>query len=142
MWATASSFAPTCRTGGSDKGKIAAAVINNCTGSTSRSTARLRDQLCEMVTLRVVAVAVDPLEAPKLVHGGRRNPAEGGYRRRTVFDNGEAIETPRYERGRLLADDTIDDLAALVVQHNSTTIVPPGYRATVMEFGDMLIRRG
>jgi N-methylhydantoinase A len=102
-----------------------------------------RDQLCEMVTLRVVAVvAVAPLEAPRLAHGGRRNPAEAElYRRRTVFDNGEAIETPRYERSRLLADDTIDG-PALAVQHNSTTIVPPGYRATVMSYGDMLIRRG
>ncbi|MNC97852.1 hypothetical protein D3C83_156430 [compost metagenome] len=57
-----------------------------------------------------------------------------------MFDNGEAIETQRYERGRLLADDTIDG-PALVVQHNSTTIVPPAYRATVMAYGDMLIRR-
>ena len=43
-----------------------------------------------------------------------------------LFDNGEALETPRYLRGKLLADDTIAG-PALVVQHNSTTIVPPGY---------------
>jgi N-methylhydantoinase A/oxoprolinase/acetone carboxylase beta subunit len=101
-----------------------------------------RDQLCEMVTLRVVAVvAVEALEAPRLGHGGRRNPAEAQlYRRRTVFDHGEPLETPRYERARLLAEDSIVG-PALVVQHNSTTIVPPGYRATVMAHGDMLIRR-
>jgi N-methylhydantoinase A len=28
-----------------------------------------------------------------------------------------------------------------VVQHNSTTIVPPGYVATVMAYGDILIGR-
>jgi N-methylhydantoinase A len=101
-----------------------------------------RDQQTEMVTLRVVAVvAVDALKAPKLAHGGRQNPKEAElYRRRTVFDDGEALETPRYDRSKLLAEDTIAG-PALVVQHNSTTIVPPGYRATVLTFGDMLIRR-
>jgi N-methylhydantoinase A len=101
-----------------------------------------RDQQTEMVTLRVVAVvAVDALTAPKLGHGGRQNPKEAElYRRRTVFDNGDALATPRYDRAKLLAEDTIAG-PALVVQHNSTTIVPPGYRATVLTFGDMLIRR-
>lgn len=101
-----------------------------------------RDQSCEMVTLRVVAtVEVDTLTLPKLGHGGRSNPAAAElYRRRTVFDNGEALETPRYSREKLLADDTISG-PALVIQHNSTTIVPPDYVATVMDYGDMLIRR-
>jgi N-methylhydantoinase A len=101
-----------------------------------------RDQSCEIVTLRVVAmVAVDTLTLPKLPRGGRRNPAEAElYRRRTVFDNGEALDTPRYSRPHLLAGDTLSG-PALVVQHNSTTIVPPGYVATVMDYGDMLIER-
>ena len=30
---------------------------------------------------------------------------------------------------------------ALVIQHNSTTMIPPGYGATVLDHGDMLIRR-
>jgi N-methylhydantoinase A len=101
-----------------------------------------REQSCEMVTLRVVAtVAVETLTLPKLARGGRRNPAEAElYRRRTVFDNGEALDTPRYSRSQLLAGDTLSG-PALVVQHNSTTIVPPGYVATVMDYGDMLIER-
>jgi len=121
----------------------AAAVIDDFYGVHKQVYGHaFRDQLCEMVTLRVVAVvAVDPLEAPKLGHGGRRNPAEAElYRRRTVFDNGEAIETSRYDRGKLLAGDVVAG-PALIVQHNSTTMVPPGYRATVMAFGDMLIKR-
>lgn len=101
-----------------------------------------REQSCEMVTLRVVAtVAVETLTLPKLARGGRRNPTEAElYRRRTVFDNGEALDTPRYSRPQLLAGDTLSG-PALVVQHNSTTIVPPGYVATVMDYGDMLIER-
>jgi N-methylhydantoinase A len=101
-----------------------------------------RDQSCEMVTLRVIAtVAVETLRLPKLAHGGRSNPAEAVmYRRRTVFDDGKALETPRYNRDNLLALDTIDG-PALIIQHNSTTIVPPGYTASVMHYGDMLITR-
>jgi N-methylhydantoinase A len=101
-----------------------------------------RDQSCEMVTLRVVAtVAVDTLKLPRLAKGGRRNPGEAEmYRRRTVFDDGRAHETPRYDRNKLLGDDTVEG-PALVIQHNSTTLVPPGYRATVMDYGDMLISK-
>jgi N-methylhydantoinase A len=101
-----------------------------------------RDQSCEMITLRVVAsVAVDPLKMPKLAKGARRNPEDAKlYERRTVFDDGSAADTPRYDRSKLLADDTITG-PALVVQHNSTTLVPPGYQATVLAFGDMRIGR-
>jgi len=101
-----------------------------------------RDQSCEMITLRVVAtVEVDTLRLPKLERGGRANPADAVlYRRRTVFDDGQALETPRYRRDALLAQDRVDG-PALIIQHNSTTIVPPGYVATVMDYGDMLISR-
>jgi N-methylhydantoinase A len=121
----------------------AAAVIENFYNAHKQVYGHaFRDQLTEMVTLLVIAtVAVDTLKMPKLAKGGRRNPAEAElYRRRTVFDSGESIETPRYERGKLLADDTITG-PALVIQHNSTTIVPPGYVANVLEYGDMRIER-
>ena len=121
----------------------AAAVIDNFYGAHKQVYGHaFRDQLTEMVTLRVIAtVAVDTLRLPKLAKGGRKNPEEAElYRRRTVFDDGRALETPRYERGKLLADDTIAG-PALVIQHNSTTIVPPGYLATVLDYGDMRIER-
>lgn len=101
-----------------------------------------RDQACELITLRLVAtVAVETLALPELAHGGRKDPDDALlYSRRTVFDDGQAHDTPRYQRGKLLADDRIAG-PAIVVQHNSTTIVPPGYVAQVMRFGDMLISR-
>jgi N-methylhydantoinase A len=101
-----------------------------------------RDQSCEIITLRVVAtVEVDTLRLPKLAKGGRRNPPEAVlYSRRTVFDDGASLATPRYARDRLLADDRLSG-PALVVQHNSTTLVPPGYTATVLDYGDMLVAR-
>ncbi|MGD9913907.1 MAG: hydantoinase/oxoprolinase family protein [Rhizobiaceae bacterium] len=101
-----------------------------------------REQSAEIITLRVVAtVAVDTLSLPKLEKGGRKDPADAVlYSRRTVFDDGKAADTPRYDRGKLLADDTVNG-PALIVQHNSTTLVPPGWQAKVMQYGDMIVSK-
>lgn len=101
-----------------------------------------RDQACELITLRLVAtVAVETLALPELASGGREDPPEALlYSRRTVFDDGKSYETPRYDRARLLRDDRVAG-PAIVIQHNSTTLVPPGYVAQVLQFGDLLIGR-
>jgi N-methylhydantoinase A len=100
------------------------------------------DQLVEIITLRVVgSAATETLKLPELAHGGRANPkAAELYTRNTVFDDGKAVPTPRYDRARLLADDVVSG-PALIVQHNSTTLVPPGYSASVLSHGDMRIAR-
>ncbi len=101
-----------------------------------------RDQVTEAVTLRVVAnAAVPPLELPKLDRGGRSDPDEARtHMRRTVFDDGQPVDTPRYDRLKLKADDTVSG-PAIVTQHNSTTLVPPGYTATVLAKGDLRLAR-
>lgn len=101
-----------------------------------------RDQITEGVTLRVVASAdVDQLTLSRLPHGGRDNPSDAlMYTLDTIFDDGRPKPTPRYERTKLGQNDRIEG-PAIVTQHNSTTIVPPGYRATVLEFGDMRVAR-
>jgi N-methylhydantoinase A len=123
--------------------KSAAAVIENFYKVHKQVYGHaFRDQSCEVVTLRVVAtVAVDALRMPRLAKGRRQNPEEARlYTRRTVFDDGTAMDTPRYDRGKLLADDTITG-PAVVVQHNSTILIPPAYTATVLDYGDMRIGR-
>ncbi|MEX0279808.1 MAG: hydantoinase/oxoprolinase family protein [Arenibacterium sp.] len=102
-----------------------------------------RDQITEGVTLRVVASAhVDQLRLPDLEAGGRANPDDALlYSSDTVFDDGEARPTPRYDRTKLLANDTISG-PAIVTQHNSTSIIPPGYTATVLGHGDLRIAKG
>ena len=101
-----------------------------------------RDQVTEGVTVRVVVSAeVDQLTLPKLAQGGRANPNEAlMYSLDTIFDDGKPTPTPRYDRSKMLKDDTVEG-PAIVTQHNSTTIVPPGYTATVLAFGDMRIAR-
>jgi len=99
-----------------------------------------RDQLCEVITLRVIATAaVESLQIPKLKKGGATNPENAlMYIRKTVFDSGAEVDTPRYRRSELLAGDTVTG-PAIIIQHNSTTVVPPGYDAKVEAFGDLLI---
>ncbi|MDF2230962.1 hydantoinase/oxoprolinase family protein [Albimonas sp. CAU 1670] len=101
-----------------------------------------RDQITEGVTLRVIASAeVDTLRLKELEKGGRANPEDAIlYTADTVFDDGKATATPRYDREKLLADDTIEG-PAIITQHNSTTILPPGYVATVLGYGDIRIAR-
>ncbi len=101
------------------------------------------DQSVEIITLRVVGSAkVDTLKLPNLKKGNRNNPASAKlYVRETVFDDGKSVKTPRYDRSKLLAGDKITG-PALIVQHNSTTLVPPKYRATVLGHGDIHLSRG
>ena len=100
------------------------------------------DQLVEAITLRVIATgATVPLQLPAIPHGGRTDPDEArSFVRETVFDDGQALPTPRYARGKLLADDIVRG-PAIITQHNSTTIVPPGYTARVLSHGDITISR-
>lgn len=101
-----------------------------------------RDQITEGVTLRVVASAeVEQLRLPDMAHGGQPNPeAALQTTHNTVFDDGIPIPTPRYDRMKLLAKDTVSG-PAIITQHNSTTIIPPGHVATVLGHGDIRIVR-
>jgi N-methylhydantoinase A len=100
------------------------------------------DQLVEIITLRVVgSAATETLRLPELAKGGRANPKTAElYTRDTVFDDGKSVPTPRFDRAKLLADDVVNG-PALIVQHNSTTLVPPGYVASVLSHGDMRVAR-
>ena len=99
-----------------------------------------KDQITEAITIRVVAsVDTEKLEFTKLKAGGNENPDYAKlYSRNTIFDDGESVSTPRYSRDKLLAGDILIG-PAVVTQHNSTTIIPPTYKATMLDAGDILI---
>ena len=101
-----------------------------------------RNQKVEIITLRLIATEeVDTLTLPVLPHRGKRNPKEAiMYERETTFDDGQVLATPRYDRAKLLSDDVVSG-PALVMQHNSTTVIPPKFEATVMTHGELVIRR-
>ena len=101
-----------------------------------------KDQITEAITIRVVAsVDTEKLEFTKLKAGGNENPDYAQlYSRNTIFDDGQIVSTPRYSRDKLMAGDFLIG-PAVVTQHNSTTIIPPGYQATMLDAGDILIEK-
>ena len=99
------------------------------------------DQEVEVITLRVVASAgIGALSWPEAPAGGGRNPEDALlYRRATTFDDGRTYETPRFDRGRLKGGQHIDG-PAVVIQTDSTTLVPPGHEAMVAPSGNLHVR--
>ena len=97
----------------------------------------------ELITIRVIGTEdVTPLAV------GQLEAANGAgiddaflYSRETTFDDGESVSTPRYDRLKLKAGHQIPGPAVLI-QHNSTILVPPSYRSEVTAHGNLLIRRG
>ena len=72
--------------------------------------------------------------------GKGENPKDAVmYVRPTTFDGGETLDTPRYERAKLAAGQSISG-PAIVVQHDSTTLIPPGHAAEVSDFGNLHVR--
>ena len=96
----------------------------------------------ELVTLRVIGAAES-----KILGWNRIEPADGKgpeeaimYERETTFDEGQNLMTPRYDRNRLLGGQHIVG-PALIIQQDSTSLVPPGWNATVSPFGNLMISK-
>jgi N-methylhydantoinase A len=96
----------------------------------------------ELITIR--AIGMEPVTPLKVA---RLEQAAGGtiddaflYRQQTVFDDGQTLETPRYDREKLKFGHVVPG-PALVIQHNSTILIPPSYVAQIGEFGNLTIER-
>ncbi len=100
------------------------------------------DGKVELITIRVIGGApTDPMKLPTLDKAvGGEVEAARMYERETVFDDGTATVTPRYDRTKLRPGNQVAG-PAIVIQHDSTTIVPDGYAATVLDHGHLLINR-
>ncbi|MEZ5668930.1 MAG: hydantoinase/oxoprolinase family protein [Alphaproteobacteria bacterium] len=100
------------------------------------------DSPVELITIRIIGGSpVDPMRLPTLPQGdGSEVEAARLDARNTVFDDGSAVMTPRYNRGLLRAGNVVAG-PAIIVQHDSTTVLPAGYRAAVSDHGHLLITR-
>ncbi|MFT9090302.1 MAG: hydantoinase/oxoprolinase family protein [Gluconacetobacter sp.] len=96
-----------------------------------------RDAEVELISLRAIGIAAMPLLAvPRIAGQDGTSPQRAlAYVRPTVFDDGRTCDTPRYDRTRLRAGDRIMG-PAILIQHNATTLVPPGYVAEMLEHGN------
>jgi len=97
----------------------------------------------ELITVRVIGREdVTPLKVARVDKATGQDISDAFlYSRPTTFDDGHTVETPRYNRDRLKAGHRIAG-PAILIQHNSTTLLPPGYVAGVAEFGNLHIYHG
>lgn len=99
----------------------------------------------ELVTLRTIAKG--PQQAlrwkrtePDRARGSDSLKAALMYERETVFQDGKPVKTPRYDRDKLVAGAVVVG-PAIVIQRDSTTLVPPSWQAEVLAYGGMLMSR-
>ncbi len=100
-----------------------------------------RDAEVELITLRAIGSAsVRRIEIPTIAKtDGSSIDRALMFVRATTFDDGRTLETPRYDRTKLFAGDRVPG-PALLHQHNATTLVPPGYVAETLDYGNTRIR--
>ena len=96
----------------------------------------------ELITIRVIGTEkVKPLEVARIERANGAGIDNAFlYSRPTTFDDGRTVDTPRYDRLQLKAGHRVSGPAVLI-QHNSTILVPPEYDCEVAAHGNLLIRR-
>jgi len=101
-----------------------------------------REAEVELITLRAIGkAAVERIHIPKIRQTDGSNIDRAlMFLRTTTFDDGRTMETPRYDRTKLYAGDRVDG-PAILVQHDATTLVPPGYVAETLEYGNTRVHR-
>ena len=102
------------------------------------------EEAAEIVSLRATvtgAMKKPPLE--RIARGGRTplSSAHSGKRKVYFAELGRSLATPSYAREGLRAANRIVG-PALIEEHASTTVVLPGDRLQVDEFGDLVIEVG
>jgi N-methylhydantoinase A/oxoprolinase/acetone carboxylase beta subunit len=106
---------------------------------------RFEDADVEIPNVRVRGIGLmPPLETPEVDHGAAspdealRREGEAWFR---VSGRLEQVPTRYYERAALRAGNRLEG-PAIVLQYDSTTVVPPGVGAHVDPFGNILIEVG
>ncbi|SEN34634.1 N-methylhydantoinase A [Gemmobacter aquatilis] len=96
----------------------------------------------ELITIRAIGSAsVRRIEIPTIAAtDGSSIDRALMFVRTTTFDDGRTLETPRYDRTKLLAGDRVPG-PAILHQHNATTLVPPGWVAETLDYGNTRIHR-
>ncbi len=94
----------------------------------------------EIVSLRVsVAGLMKKPPQGRIKKGGNAPPKSAASGRRKVWFDGRFRDTPTYRRTELVAGNTIRG-PALIEEHASTTVLMPGDRMTVDDYGNLAIR--
>lgn len=96
-----------------------------------------RDAGVELITLRVIGQAsVRRIDIPKIAKtDGSSIDRALLFVRDTTFDDGRTLPTPRYDRTKLMSGDRVPG-PAILHQHDSTTLIPPGWEAETLDYGN------
>lgn len=93
----------------------------------------------EVVTVRVRFRGITEKPALARLRAGSRSPRAAKVKRRRVYFGAQAFETLFYDREKLRPRNHIDG-PAVIVEYSATTLVPPGFTATVDDYGNLVIR--
>jgi len=102
------------------------------------------DESAEIVSLRATLTGVQKKPPLERIPRGGRGPlasARRGMRHAYFSEAGKAVATPEYARDELRSGNRIDG-PALVEEHASTTVVLPGDRMRVDDYGNLDIEVG
>lgn len=99
-----------------------------------------RDEALELVSLRARATGLVIRAEPPPLAAGTTVGARSGERPVRFRDSPSAVATPIYDRARLGAGAVIEG-PAVVEEHTSATLIPPGFQARVDKTGNLLLGR-
>jgi N-methylhydantoinase A len=102
------------------------------------------EERAEIVSLRATVTGVMKKPPLERIARGARSPvsaAQRGKRKVYFAELGKAVATPTFARDALRAGNRIEG-PALIEEHASTTVVLPGDRLQVDEFGNLVIEVG
>jgi N-methylhydantoinase A len=98
------------------------------------------DAPVELVNARLTAWGVVPRPAAERHAGGAPTPADALVERRPAWFAGTAHDCPVWERERLPGGAVLAG-PAIVEEFGATTVIPPGWRATLDAHGNLLVAR-
>ncbi|WP_029062916.1 hydantoinase/oxoprolinase family protein [Labrenzia sp. DG1229] len=118
-------------------GRTAQETENNFRGAHKSLYGFVLDAQIELVTIRVEAVgATEPIKVPVLDPSARPDPLQS----QIVHWPGGKQETPIYDRASLGAGNGIAG-PAILIQLDTTSIIPPGWLARVHGSGALVLKR-
>lgn len=93
----------------------------------------------EVVTVRLRFHGLTEKPALARQRAGGSSPGAAEVKRRRVYFGSRALETGFYDREKLRPRNRIGG-PAVIVEYSATTLVPPGFVATVDDYGNLVIR--
>ena len=95
--------------------------------------------LVELVNTSVSGIGLVPrIKLPELKNGGEKTPQEAYKTSRKVNFSGEWIDTPVYDKSKLLANNVLEG-PCIVDQLDTTTVIPPNVKGTVDRLGYIIM---